>query len=428
MAKKYAQNAQNISPFLSGRKSLAENAASDFPNVNLPLQEDLSPENQPPQFQGWDMREPEAQSPTSNVQSPPPTFTNEKSREELLSEVMSGALSGNPYFDKIRENQTKLIALRAMPTYTNDKGEVKEGMKDKDGRLQSGLKALVARLATMGSTPDWNSLLSGAAGAASAGIAGAIAPEWNEWAERSRQMQTLSQENEQLLEFGQRDWQFRKEQAALGLNIDKEQARREQFETREDRLNRQLDDRVGRNKIMNLRDEQKMLLEPIFKRGYFYEEDTDDATKAKMRELGIVLSDFDNRHKPKQINGQWMEYNPETRSFEPSKGTPVDPDEVPMTFMVDGEKITASAKHFLNYKAGMERQEKQQQFTASENEKNRQASRERFLTGLKLRVEQDARRGAFDRAKLLLQAKKDLEMGDIDRETYDEIVNIANNN
>ena len=374
------KNAENYKPsrrsyFLSGRQSLAEQS-EDPPVQNQPLQDSSGGA---PRFVGFDMNGQKMEAPPPQPEkniSQVPVFSNEKSREQLLAEVMSGALSGNPYFDKIRENQAKLIALRGMPTYVNKKGETVRGMRDEDGRLQSGLKALVARLATMGPTPDWGSFGAGLAGAASAGVTGAIMPEWNEWAERERQMQRLEQENEQLLGYGQKDWQYRREQAQLGLSAEKEAARQEQFNTRESRLNRQLDDRVSRNKILNLRDEQKMFLEPIMKRGYFYEEDTDPATLERMRALGIVLPDFDNRYKPQEQNGVWMGYNPETRKYEQVEGMPQDPDETPMTFMVDGEKITASAKHFLNYKAGLERQEKQQSFTASENEKNRNLRRE----------------------------------------------------
>ncbi len=291
-------------------------------------------------------------------------FSNDPTNVDKAGAMMSGnTLLGSPIYQQILQNQQKLIALKAQPTYVNKRGETVAGMKDEDGRWQSGLKGLVAGLAENFSSPvrDMNDFYARLSGGISRGVGGAIVPEWNEHAERQREIQRLEAETGDMGKM-----------AEFNSKMMSQDATRQNQSRRTDIAQGQLDERQNRNSFLKIKDEQKMLLEPIFKRGYFYEDDTDPATLQKLQSLGITLADFDNRHKPRQVNGQWEQYNPATRSYEPTQGLPVDPDEVPMTFNIDGQQITGSVKQFVGYAAAKERQQSQQTFQAGENTKTRE--------------------------------------------------------
>jgi hypothetical protein len=277
--------------------------------------------------------------------------------QQVSNMIANGSLMRSPYYAKILENQQKLIALRAQPTYVNKRGETVPGMKDQDGRLQSGLKAVVERLSRMGPTPDWGSLAAGVAGAASAGVAGAIAPEWNEWADRNREIQRLEQENARMIG---------EQRAVSGLET--QETNRNLASERVKIQQQQLQMRKARTDVQNLNDTQKTALEPIMRRGYYYEGDNPDED-AKLKGLGIILPDFDNSRKPVNDNGVRKAWNPQTRSYEPVEGVEADPDEQPMTFEVNGKQITASTKWFLNYAGAKERQESQQAFQREQQQR-----------------------------------------------------------
>jgi hypothetical protein len=119
--------------------------------------------------------------------------------DEVSRMISDGSLMRSPYYQQILENQQKLIALRANPTYVNKRGETVRGLKDQDGRMQSGLKAVVDRLSKPVATPDWASFGGYLAGGATAGVAGAVVPEWNEHADRNREIQRLENENARMI-------------------------------------------------------------------------------------------------------------------------------------------------------------------------------------------------------------------------------------
>jgi hypothetical protein len=121
--------------------------------------------------------------PASSVDVTQPNAT--KTVSDMLA---NGSLVNSPYYQQILANQQKLIALRAQPTYVNKRGETVNGMKDQDGRIRSGLKAVIENLAQPRQIRNWGDFGGMLAGGAGAGVAGAIVPEWNEQADRQREI------------------------------------------------------------------------------------------------------------------------------------------------------------------------------------------------------------------------------------------------
>lgn len=344
-----------------------------------------------------------------------PVFSNAPSPTDELGSLINTPLSRLPSFQRAMDARQKRIALEAMPTYTDSKGKVQQGMQDHDGRLQSGLKGLVQGMAenfSGGGVRDWNDFAGRLTGTIGRGIGGAIVPEWNEWQERSQEIARLRAEEQDAMKGV--EWESK--MATAQVNRDDKVADN-------DRQQKGLDDRIARHKMQNMKDEQKMLLEPIFKRGYYYEGDNPQEDEA-LAKSGLILPDFDNSRKPITDNGVRKAWNPEKRTYEQMQGSEVDPDDVPMTFVVDGEKITASSKYFLNYKAGVERQKSQQTFQAGENEKNRQVQWAR----IKQAAEQFKARTANEVVARRAAIQKALEAGDIQQPEADELLDILKRN
>lgn len=249
-------------------------------------------------------------------------------------------------------------------------------------RNSRGMSALKGAMMQLGNNPrlrnarDWSDVASGA-GSAIGGLAGgAINDTWDEEVKRGEIIGGLQNEiktnNEQIgveqrVENQNNQTAIRQQQVVLAGQRQKKQGE-------------MIDSRIARNEAQNLSAEQKSVLDPIFKRGYFYEDDVDEATKAKMKSLGIVLADFDNRHKPVEQNGQWLEYNVETRRYEPTQGVPTDPDDVPMTMNVGGKNMTASTKQFLGYLSHKE----DQAFAAGQKDIDRKESLRRWAIDNKI--------------------------------------------
>jgi hypothetical protein len=290
--------------------------------------------------------------PASSVDVTQPNAT--KTVSDMLA---NGSLVNSPYYQQILENQQKLIALRAQPTYVNKRGETVNGMKDQDGRIRSGLKAVIENLAQPRQIRNWGDLGGMLAGGAGAGVAGAIAPEWNEQADRQREIQRLENETEHMIHDVQQMGAITGREVNQNLALGRLQ-----------NSNAQLTERKARNSILNMKTEQQTALAPIMKRGYYYEGDNPDED-AKLKSLNIVLPDFDSSRKPINDNGVRKSWNPQTRSYEQQQGTDVDPDEQPMTFEVDGKPITASTKWFINYAGAKERQQSQQTFQTQQQQR-----------------------------------------------------------
>lgn len=328
---------------------------------------------------------PAASSPQQNP------MTDLSTVKKVSDALANGSLMNSPLMQQIAANQAKLISLKMQPTYIDRSGKTVNGMKDMDGRWKSGLRAMLENLAQPGQTRDWGSLLAKVSGSISAGVTGAIVPEWDENVDRLREINKLEGETKDLM--GMASWQS--QMATADTN-------RENSQKRVAVSQGQLQERQARNSYLKVRDDQKSAVEPIFKRGYYYEGDNPEED-AKLAKMNIVLPDFDNSRKPIVDNGQRKAWNPQTRTYEPIQGSEVDPDEVPMTFSIDGQNITASRKQFMGYAGAKERQQSQQKFQSTENEKNRAAAAERqssqqtFQTG-----RQDAR--TVDEASKVLAA------------------------
>jgi hypothetical protein len=279
--------------------------------------------------------QPAAPGPAANVDVTAPDVT-----QQVSDMIASGNLQRSPYYPQILANQQKLIALRAQPTYVNKKGETVRGMKDQNGRLQSGLRALVERLAHMGPTPDWGSFAAGLAGGAGAGVAGAIVPEWDEWSDRNREIQRLEEETQNMIKGAQ-----------AVSSLQSQEVNRQDKVIDNKRADQVFEQRVNENKLKNLREDKKALLTPIFQRGRYVQGENPQEDEA-LAKAGVILGDFDKTKKPVKVNGQWYEPIPgKPDEMRPVDGLPVDPDDEPITFMADGEKITASRKNYLSYKA-----------------------------------------------------------------------------
>lgn len=331
-----------------------------------------------------------AVSPPSAPQPNQNPMTDLSTVNKVSDALANGSLMNSPLMQTIAANQAKLISLKMQPTYVKN-GKTVNGMQDKNGRWKSGLRAMLENLSQPGDTRDWGGLLAKVSGSISAGVTGAIVPQWDENVDRLREINKLENETKDLM--GMAQWQS--QMATADVNRENSQRRVAVSES-------QLDERKARNAYLKVRDDQKSAVEPIFKRGYYYEGDNPDED-AKLAKLNIVLPDFDNSRKPVVDNGQRKAWNPQTRTYEPIQGSEVDPDEVPMTFSIDGQNITASRKQFMGYAGAKERQQSQQAFTAKENDKNRAATAERqssqqtFQTG-----RQDAR--TVDEASKVLAA------------------------
>jgi len=377
-----------IKPVIVGPASPDEVIADGFVGFD-PLQEPYKTETQEKQ----DEVSNQTDSPTSEI----PDFTAPDKTRQISDLLASGALN-SPYFERIRQNQAKLIQLETMPVV------------DANGRGKSGLKALVEKLAESFDprypVRGMGDVYARLTGAVVSGAGGAIVPEWDERADIEREKRRIQKENETLLEYGKADWQYQQQQATLGLNVEKQKTSQQ----RADAYVKQVDDRIARNKILNLKDEQKSALEPIFKRGYYYEGDNPDED-AKLAGLKIILPDFDNTRKPMVENGVRKAWNPETREYEQVQGTEVDPDDVPLTFQVDGEKITASAKYFLNYKAQKEARQDNQNF-----QRQMQEDRQTFET--RMRSITDENQAVKQVNDAIAEGRRRIANGDLTEEQY----------
>jgi hypothetical protein len=312
-----------------------------------------------------------------NTQQPPPDVSGPSVTDQVSTLLSNGTLMDSPYYQQILQNQQKLIALRAQPTYVNKHGQTVQGMKDEDGRLQSGLKAAVERLAHMGPVTNWTQLAAGVSGAAGAGVAGAIVPEWNEYADRDREIRRLEKENADMLKDSQglstiQGREVNQQMAAGRLKVQQGQ----------------LQERVARDKIQSMSEQQKQALAPIMSRGYYYEGDNPDEDQ-KLAGLGVILPDFDKTRKPMNDNGVHKVWNAQTRSYEQAAGTDVDPDDQPIDFQVDGKPVTASTKWFINYAGAKERQQTQQSFQKEQQQRgfdqqNRVVAANRQMTATQL--------------------------------------------
>lgn len=153
--------------------------------------------------------------PVNQPQQPQtPTFSDQPSVIDKTAELIkNGSLINSPYYQQILANQTKLTSLKMQPSYTkmkdgnpvlgkDGKPVVVQGMEDKDGRIQSGLKGLVAGLANFnqgGPVRDWNDFSARLTGTIVRGVGGTIVPEWNEIADRQNEIKRIEQENEGLV-------------------------------------------------------------------------------------------------------------------------------------------------------------------------------------------------------------------------------------
>lgn len=253
---------------------------------------------------------------------------------------------------------------------TKDPALLEAGKKlARNSRGKSALLGLIHNLSKnprLANAKDWGDVAGGVAYGLGGLAGGAIHDTWDEEKKRGEIIGGMQEE------IGRNEGQIKTEQQVANQNA-QTAIRQQQVVLAGQRQKKQgemIDSRITRNEMQNLSAEQKTVLDPIFKRGYFYEDDVDEATKARMKALGIVLADFDNRHKPVEQNGQWLEYNVETRRYEPVQGVPTDPDDVPMTMNVGGKTMTASAKTFLGYlgqKEGREFQAEQKEIDRKES-------------------------------------------------------------
>lgn len=347
---------------------------------------------------------------------PAPVFSNEPSTLDSIGEMIrTGSLNNSPYMQQIAANYQKLIALRAQPTYVNKKGETVQGMEDQDGRWQSGLKALVAGLAEQygnGPVRDWNEFYARLGGSIGGGIGGAIAPEWNEWAERGRQIQRLEGETKQMM--GMAEWQ----QKMQGMDIRNQTAVQKQDLNERKFAHRQEEDEFKRHDS-----NKKNLFRQIAQAGRYIRgenRELDDQLAA----AGITMSDFDKNIKPQNRNGQLFTYDFEAKDWVPSKGLPDDPDEIPITYSVDGKTVTSSMKRFLGYAGAKERQASQHAFTAGENEKNRAVQWAR----IKESAEQFRARNAAEITQRRLAIQKSLDEQSISQDEANELLDILKRN
>lgn len=346
-------------------------------------------------------------------QAPPATQPLDPTVINRVGDMMANpALMNSPMYQQIADNRNKLIALKMQPTYVNKKGETVQGVQDKNGRLQSGLKAFLGNLAQPGQVRDWSDLLAKVSGSISAGVTGSIVPEWDENNDRLREIQRLEDETRNMM--GMAEWDSK---------MQTQQSTRANQAARTNIANGQLQERVARNQWVQTKDEHKAALEPIFKRGYYYEGDNPEED-AKLAKLNVVLPDFDNSRKAIVDNGQRKAWNPQTRSYEAMQGSEVDPDDVPMTFSVDGKEITASRRQFVGYAGAKERQASQQTFQADENKKNREVQ----WAKIKQAATQFKAKTASDLVVKRLAIQKSVENMDISQEEGDELLQILNTN
>lgn len=295
-----------------------------------------------------------AQAPTNTAPpegtSPPPL-----GRSNFDPAALSAVLQNSPILLKIRENEDKIRKLREMP------------VQDENGRMMSfanaGLQGLAEAFnpATMG---RGGNPMAGFAYAAGKAVGGLINKKWDEKQAIGRRMKDLYEENDYLTEQAKVEFDMQKQAAQFGLQTEKAASQAELGKGRLDIQRGQLEERKAQNQFGRLNADKQLELNKIFKRGFYYEGDDEDQD-IKLKEMGIILPDFDTRLKPITDNGQRKAWNPVKREYEPIQGSDVDPDEEPVTFIVDGEEITASRKHFLNYKAQKERTATSQSWDAT---------------------------------------------------------------
>lgn len=260
-----------------------------------------------------------------------------------LAQYLGTPIAQLPAFKAAMDARNKLVALDAMPTYTDKNGKVVTGMQDTNGRLQSGLKGLVGGLAhefdpAAGPVRSWGDLASRATYSISRGVAGAAVPEFDEWADRQRQKAILEQQAQD---------------AEKALTV-------QEHALSADALNRyrsanteikqgSFEERKNQNAIKNLRADKKELLDPIMKRGWYYA-GTDPDEDQKLADAGITLKNFDKRHPDiTDGDGSRKTFDADQQAYVPTQGTTIDPDKKPIDLDIDGHHITTTLKTWLPY-------------------------------------------------------------------------------
>ena len=187
-------------------------------------------------------------------------------------------------------------------------------------------------------------------------------PRLQQAAEGAREAETgnLKAEGQQA----QNDW--------YKIRPDIEKYKLGQANTKLNQKDRELDIRESTSKYTKLKGEKQQALAPIMKRG-FYKKGLNEAEDAVLESLDIVLPDFDSRKREvKEQAGKFYQYDPDTQNWAEAQGVPTDESEVPVEFSVDGQRMMLRPRDVASIKSAELRQQSQQQFTATENEKNRQ--------------------------------------------------------
>lgn len=147
-----------------------------------------------------------------------------------------------------------------------------------------------------------------------------------------------------------------------------------------------------------------------------------DPANPKFAELTKALGDVDlpitAKDSKKKIDlkqdqrtGQWT-----TIVTDPVTGTQETRDVIK-----DGKPFASTPTVVMQGELGINRQERAQEFTAGENDKNRSLRREQFLKSFSYKVEQDAKNGTFKKIDQLRQLEKDKAAGEIDADTYNQM-------